>query len=510
MLPELTPAVLRALALAHWLAEQSQRPASASHLLCALCAEPEGRVASLLADFGVSREQLCSELLGYNEVPVFPPPPMVEEADTPRLAQGFFRVLRAAKRLALECTGEATVASEHVLLAIVQSDEHCRRCLENLGLCLERLEARVQPETTALQLDEPLEIRRPEETFSLARIVDANFNRAREACRVVEDYCRFVLNDPGLHRQWRQLRHQLTEIIVQSGLPLVESRDTPGDVGTPAGQEKSRRHSFHELVRVNCSRLHEALRTLEEYLRLHHAELAAQLAPLRYHSYTLEKATWSLATSRELLDQVRLCVIVTGALCVLPLERTVKEALAGGADMIQLREKNLPDGEFLQRAELLRRWTSEARALLIINDRPDVALLAQADGVHVGQEDLPLTKVRSLIGARLIVGVSTHHVEQLRQAIVHGANYVGVGPVFPTNTKESTHLAGLEYVRQAAAETTLPAFAIGGITPANVARVIEAGLPRVAVSSAVCRSENPRAVVQELRRFLDAPNNSGS
>ncbi|MCS7160446.1 MAG: thiamine phosphate synthase, partial [Gemmatales bacterium] len=136
------------------------------------------------------------------------------------------------------------------------------------------------------------------------------------------------------------------------------------------------------------------------------------------------------------------------------------------------------------------------------NDRPDVALLVQADGVHVGQDDLPLTQVRRLVGEHRLIGLSTHTLSQLRQAVENGANYVGVGPVFATTTKEISELAGLEYVRLAAAETVLPAFAIGGITPANLAQVVQAGLRRAAVSSAVCRSEHPRAVVQELRRIL--------
>ncbi|MDW8224052.1 MAG: thiamine phosphate synthase [Gemmatales bacterium] len=503
MLPEVTPAVLRALAQAHWLAAHLAQPLRPAHLLCALCAEPEGRVAQMLAELGIAREQLLGELLQRDVVPVFPPAPLVEETEAPQLVQGFFRELRAARRLALESSGEATVASEYVLLALVQADDHCRGCLEKLGLPLERLQARVQPQMPALRMDEPLALETATETHSLARIIDANFNRAREACRVVEEYCRFVLNDAGLHRGWRELRHELSVLICDTGLPLLSARDTPADVGTAAGLDQTtRRYSFRELVRINCSRLHEALRTLEEYLRLHHPERAARLASLRYRGYTLEKATLALQTSLEALAQSQLCVIVTGSLCARPLEWTVKEALAGGADMIQLREKNLPDRELLRRAELIRRWTCEARALFIVNDRPDVALLVQADGVHLGQDDLPLSQVRRLVGAHRLIGLSTHTLSQLRQAVENGANYVGVGPVFATTTKEISELAGLEYVRLAAAETVLPAFAIGGITPANLAQVVQAGLRRAAVSSAVCRSEHPRAVVQELRRIL--------
>lgn len=503
MIPDLTPAVWRALAQAHWLAEQLASPPASHHLLCALCAEPEGRVANLLADFGIARDQLCAELLEQVNPPAFPPPPLIEESQVARLAEGFHRVLRVARRLAMECSGEATVATEHLLVALAQTDERCRRSLEKLGLPLERLEARVQPETTALHIDEPLTLETPTETQALARILDANSNRAREALRVVEDYCRFLLNDPYLQQEWRQLRHRLSEIIAQSGLALLSARDTAGDVGTAAGSETTPRHSFRHLVRANCCRLQEALRTLEEYLRVHQSELAALLAPLRYRTYTLEKATLGLDASQEALASVRLCVIVTGALCVRPLEWTVKEALAGGADMIQLREKSLPDREWLHRAECLRRWTREAHALFIVNDRPDIAALVQADGVHVGQDDLPLPRVRQLVGPNLLIGVSTHSLEQLRQAIESGANYVGVGPVFATATKAAGELVGLEYVRQAAAETALPAFAIGGITPANVEQVVQAGLRRVAVSSAVCRAENPRAVVQAIRRALD-------
>ncbi|MCS7166484.1 MAG: thiamine phosphate synthase [Gemmatales bacterium] len=508
MLPEVTPAVLRALAQAHWLAEHLAEPPRPAHLLCALCLEPEGRVATILAEFGISRDELCLQLLEQKVLPVFPPTPLVEDTDLPRLIQGFFRVLRAAKRLAREHTGESTVASEYVLVALAQADEHCRGCLERLGLPLERLQTRVQPEATTLSLDEPLQMTPSPESYSLARIVDANFNRAREACRVVEDYCRFVLNDPGLHRDWRLLRHELSELVSQSNLPLTVARDTPGDVGTAAGEEVARRYSFAHLVRVNCSRLQEALRTIEEALRLHDADLAARLAPLRYRCYTLEKATLILQASQEALAHCRLCVIITGALCAQPLETTVKEVLAGGADMIQLREKNLPDRELLRRAEQLRRWTSEARALFTVNDRPDVAVLVQADGVHLGQTDLPISQVRRLVGAQKLIGLSTHNLEQLRHAVESGANYVGVGPVFPTTTKSISELAGLEYVRQAAKETTLPAFAIGGITSANVAQVVEAGLRRIAVSSVVCRSENPRAVVRELRRFLEGASGS--
>src|SRR5262249_35337637 len=137
-----------------------------------------------------------------------------------------------------------------------------------------------------------------------------------------------------------------------------------------------------------------------------------------------------------------------------------------------------------------------------VNDRPDVARLVEADGVHLGQDDLPVKEARRLVGPDALVGVSTHDLAQLRQAILDGADYVGVGPVFASGTKDFAGLAGLEYVRAAAAETSLPAFAIGGIGPGNVEMVVASGARRVAVSGSVARSDDPRAAAAALRRAL--------
>jgi thiamine-phosphate pyrophosphorylase len=137
-----------------------------------------------------------------------------------------------------------------------------------------------------------------------------------------------------------------------------------------------------------------------------------------------------------------------------------------------------------------------------MNDRPDIGLLAEADGVHVGQEDLSVKEVRRILGADGLIGVSTHSLAQARQAILDGASYIGVGPVFPSVTKEFSDHPGLRLVRDVSAETTLPIFAIGGIGPENVGEVIEAGAGRVAVSGAVCRAQAPREIAAALRRKL--------
>jgi thiamine-phosphate pyrophosphorylase len=137
-----------------------------------------------------------------------------------------------------------------------------------------------------------------------------------------------------------------------------------------------------------------------------------------------------------------------------------------------------------------------------MNDRPDLAVLAEADGVHVGQDELPVHAARQIVGPERLVGVSTHTIEQARRAVVDGADYLGVGPVFPSETKPFEHFAGLEFVEAVAAEITRPWFAIGGIDASNVELVRDAGATRVAVSGSIASAGNPTQAAQELARHL--------
>lgn len=148
----------------------------------------------------------------------------------------------------------------------------------------------------------------------------------------------------------------------------------------------------------------------------------------------------------------------------------------------------------------MRHWTRKARVLFIVNDRPDIARLVEADGVHLGQEDLPVKDARRLLGLDALIGVSTHNLDQLRQAVLDGASYVGVGPTFASGTKEFAAFPGLDFVRQAAAETSLPAFVIGGIDPQTIGAAVAAGARRVAVGQAIARADDPRAAAVVLRQ----------
>jgi thiamine-phosphate pyrophosphorylase len=394
------------------------------------------------------------------------------------------------------------VPTDALLLAVLDSDTALRRAVEALGLIYADLEtevigARLPP----VELDEPLELgSEGTQEIYLARILDANANRAREALRVIEEYCRFVLDDAFLTGELKRLRHGLAEALADvPAAVLLEARETSQDVGTAlTTTSEQERHSLAAVVLANGKRLQEALRSLEEYGKLRSARMGQAIEQLRYRAYTLERAVVLGGAARHRLANARLYVLLSGAGCAAALDWTIKEAAAGGADVFQLREKNLPDRELLDRARRVRRWTREAGVLFIVNDRPDVARLVEADGVHLGQDDMSVKDARRVLGPEALIGVSTHDLEQLRRAVLDGASYVGVGPTFPSGTKEFEELAGPEFVRAASAETSLPAFVIGGVGLATIDEAVGAGARRVAVARAVCAADDPRVAAREL------------
>jgi thiamine-phosphate pyrophosphorylase len=348
-----------------------------------------------------------------------------------------------------------------------------------------------------------------------ARLIDANLNRAREAARVLEDLARFVLGREDLARRAKTLRHDLASAggaLGLDALALAASRDVPGDVGTGLSlpSETTRTGAAH-IARANASRLEEALRVLEECAKpASHAATADDAAPpfkrLRYVAYDLARDLL-LSLGSPARRQWRLCVLLTESLCTLPWEQVAARALEGGADCLQLREKSLPDAELLRRARTLRDLTRANAAALVINDRVDLALLADADAVHLGQSDLSPLDARRLAGERLLIGVSTENLDQARAAASAGADLCGLGPMFPTSTKHKPRLAGPEYAAAYLADPALarvPHLAIGGITPENAGHLAALGVRGIAVSSAVCAAPRPDDACRALRAALDS------
>lgn len=336
------------------------------------------------------------------------------------------------------------------------------------------------------------------------RLIDANANRAREGLRVLEDYARFLLNSKDLCESLKGLRHDLTDALRDTVAAAIFHRDTPHDVGTTVTTAaESKREDVAAVVTAAGKRLGEALRAIEEYLKTSSPAAAARVESIRYRFYDIEqKLARTLPRRRQQLADVRLYVLITESICKTDWYATAEAAIRGGADCLQLREKDLPAGELLHRARRMVELCRRHGVLSIINDRPDVALLAEADGVHVGQGDLPATEARKIVGPDLLVGVSTHAIEQARAAVADGADYIGVGPVFPSTTKPRHFNAGLEYARAVAAEITIPSVAIAGITADNVAEVVKTGVKAVAVTAAVVGCDDVEAAARQLKGRL--------
>jgi thiamine-phosphate pyrophosphorylase len=346
---------------------------------------------------------------------------------------------------------------------------------------------------------------------STLRILDANLNRAREALRVVEDYARFALDDDRICAELKDLRHQLADATAGLAAEAVLHRDTPGDVGTDNKvRDELVRDGAGEVVTAAGKRLGEAMRTIEEYLKTIDPAAAATVELIRYRFYDVEMRIARTLRPAELFAGVTLYVLITEALCApRPWQEVAEAAIAGGADCLQLREKDLESGELLRRAKDFVRICRQKSVISIINDRPDIAVLSDADGVHVGQTDLPAIEARKIVGRDRIVGVSTHTLEQARQAVLDGADYIGVGPVFPSQTKPRGILPGLEFAKSAAAAVKIPCIAIAGITPENVERVMQTGVSGVAVSSAILSASDVRAAAGQFRKSLSIARRCG-
>jgi thiamine-phosphate pyrophosphorylase len=308
-----------------------------------------------------------------------------------------------------------------------------------------------------------------------------------------------------LTKRVKEVRHRLGEAVRGLSLDmLIGARDTRGDVGTHImTATESVRENPRSVLIANFKRAAEAMRSLEEYGKLVDVWVAGRFEVLRYDVYTLEKLVMTAAIARKTLGNARLMVLVGGLPTMGDLTFVVAEALAGGANAIQLREKGLDDRAWLRLAREVRILTAQAGARFVVNDRPDLARLAGADGVHLGQDDLTVRDARRILGPSGLVGVSTHRREQIDRAVLDAASYLGVGPVFPSGTKEFESHAGLGYVREASETTNLPWFAIGGIDASNIDEVLEAGAERIAVSAAVVRATSPRQAAAELRARID-------
>ncbi len=330
----------------------------------------------------------------------------------------------------------------------------------------------------------------------LYRILDANLDRAREGLRIVEEWCRFGLKDVTLTQEIKHLRQTLGSWHSDK---LRQSRDTPGDAGTTLSHpQEEQRDTLQTVVQVNCCRVQEALRVLEEYGKLYSADMARSSKQMRYQLYTLESKLLGHDLRQQLANAQTYLVTAPSD----HLLAVVEAALKGGIDIVQYREKAADDQVRLELASKMKLLCHQYNALFIVNDRVDIAAAVGADGVHLGQQDLPMATVRRMLGPLPIVGRSTTNPTEMARAIDEGADYIGVGPVHATPTKPGKAAAGYDYVRYAVEHAPMPWFAIGGIDLTNVAAVRNAGAPGIAVVRAIMQADDPTQATQAFKQHF--------
>lgn len=348
---------------------------------------------------------------------------------------------------------------------------------------------------------------------SILRILDANANRAGEGLRTLEEIARFVLDSASLQSELKSLRHDLT--VAMNRLPresLLAARDTPGDVGTQVTTETElSRTDQTEIVAAAATRTQQAIRCLEEYTKTINEKLASDFETIRYRAYDCFARLELLCRSGNLrlskLRSSRLYALIDGCAGEDKMIERIRALADIGVGIIQLRDSAIDDRTLFERARAGTDAARQAGVLWIINDRADIAVAADADGVHVGQEELPVDQVRRIMGPERLVGLSTHNLAEVQQAVASTADYIGCGPTFPGQTKSFESYPGCDFLRQVAAwfsepgVVPRPAFAIGGITGENTSQVADAGFGQIAVTGALAGDDAGAIAKQMLERL---------
>ncbi len=341
----------------------------------------------------------------------------------------------------------------------------------------------------------------------MLRIIDANCNRIGEGLRVLEDIARFILNDQSLTQQLKALRHDLIKELTRFGSGLIAARDTDTDVGITT--QTSLQGDLASLVAANAKRVEEALRVTEEMAKL--PEVSGQLdfrtfEKARFTVYALEKELLSRLLRRDKLSRLKGLYIVVDAETLGYKDETkvVAQAISGGTSVIQLRDKKRNKRELLHLAREIAELCHSSNVLFIVNDHLDIALAVECDGLHIGQDDLPIPLVRRVLQVEKLIGVSTRTVDQALKAQAQGADYIAVGSIYTSPTKPDAEVIGPTQLRKIRQVVSLPIVAIGGINRENIREVMATGVEAAAVVSAVIRQQNIEQATRLLVKEIEA------
>lgn len=339
-----------------------------------------------------------------------------------------------------------------------------------------------------------------------SRLLDANLNRAAEGLRVLEDIARFQFDNQQLSADLRSLRHNVRELFKGKENTLLAARNAGDDIGkiTSNQDRADQRRSLRDTVQANCKRVQEAARVLEEVLKAQGAYHAGkQVEQLRFSVYELESRF--LPLFRRTLPAGIYGILGEKFSLGRSNVETARQMAEAGVAVIQYREK-LKDKSIraiYEECAAIRQMTQDAGIPFIINDYADIALMVGADGIHQGQDDLPIRELRR-IAPDMLLGCSTHSPEQARQAVADGADYIGVGPIFSTQTKEDVCApVGLEYLDYAAKNLSIPFVAIGGIKRDNLPQVLAKGAKTVCLVTEIIGADDIGQRVREINEIIN-------
>jgi thiamine-phosphate pyrophosphorylase len=330
------------------------------------------------------------------------------------------------------------------------------------------------------------------------RIIDANVNRVVEGIRVIEDILRFEYNNKKLSKELREMRHTIRKFYNKS--KLIQYRDVKNDVGVETSFESSidRKSSYQELIYANFSRITESLRVLEEINKMgNNYSFGKEIEQIRFKIYRMES---SFIKSLKLRFEKEIYGITHEKISNMMAIDQVKLFVKKGIRIIQYREKDKPKRERLEDCLKIKKYLDTLNNhIFIVNDDIDIAEIVKADGIHLGQEDIGIEYIREKY-PNLIIGVSTHNKHQVKAAIEKGADYIGVGPMFATETKKNVEASkGLEFLRWVEKHTDVPYVTIGGINKNNIDKIIDSGGKTVAMISQL-RSEE---TIDEIIEFFE-------
>ncbi len=334
------------------------------------------------------------------------------------------------------------------------------------------------------------------------RIIDANINRLSEGLRVLEEFARMTLNDTVLTQNLKDMRHQTVETDTGLYKQLVKSRDAAGDIGSDMEVSgESNKREPQGIIAANAKRAQESLRVLEEMAKIPALNLDSErYRKARFELYTIEKELVSRVSRKDKLQSLKGIYVIIDAAWLKGRKPSdiARKAIKGGAGVIQLRCKECSHREFLDMVRDIQEVCREKGVLFIVNDSLEIALAVKADGLHVGQEDMPAGELKKLIPIDMILGCSARTVEEAREVFKEGADYLGVGAMFTTATKESAEVVGPDRIGQIKKFVDLPIVAIGGINKGNIKEVMEAGADAAAVISAVMGADDVEKATREL------------